>query len=127
MLGHARDSESVLGVGQKKLIHKTSEQKRRDCLKAGYEDLRTVLYDCDGGTSKADILRLGKRPRPCHFPFSKLKNAAPPPPPTHTVAYEQLKSLRKRVRELEGGQSPEFQERGPSKQANSDGFSEEDE
>jgi len=74
VLGHSKNSDTVLGVGQRKLTHKTAEQRRRDCLKAGYEELRDVLLGCDKAISKAEILK---------------------------KAHEQIKNLRQRVRELE--------------------------
>ena len=59
VLGVMNDSELVMGVGQRKLTHKTAEQRRRDCLKSGYDELRDMLPNCDKAASKVEVLKKG--------------------------------------------------------------------
>ena len=58
-LGVGTDAELLQGVGQRKLIHKTAEQRRRDGLNSGYDELRELLPACPETASKLDILRQG--------------------------------------------------------------------
>lgn len=55
-LGISFASESHTGVAVKKTSHKAAEQKRRDSLKSGFDDLRILLppitYDPDAGEER---------------------------------------------------------------------------
>jgi len=61
VLGVNEKSDIVLGVGQRRITHKTAEQKRRDCLKESYELLRSVLPNPQetSALSKVELMRRG--------------------------------------------------------------------
>jgi len=59
IIGHKKDSETALEVGHRRQVHKTAEQRRRNQLKAGYDDLHQLLVP-EKEVSKAEILQLCK-------------------------------------------------------------------